>query len=359
MIPALVHGAIRAAESGFVPDALLRAGIRSLCERHARALGRRDAAAADRDLAEFVAGMRRQPIALVPDAANRQHYELPPELFAQLLGPHRKYSCCLWEAGTTGLEAAEAAALEETVRHADLRDGQRVLELGCGWGSLTLWMARRHPGSRITAISNSAPQRAWVMAEAARRGLGNVDVRTVDANDLVPEGPFDRVVSVEMFEHLRNWEEMLRRVARALAPDGRVFLHVFCHRAAAYAFTTDRPEDWMGRRFFTGGMMPCRDLLHRLELLFDVEEEWIWSGEHYRRTAEAWLERLDGRGDAVRRILSALVGEGEAPREVQRWRMFFMACAELFGLRGGTEWMVLHARLRPAPDEARRSAGGA
>lgn len=345
MIDTVVRGAIAAAESGLVPDAALRRGIRALCERHAAELGRRTAAEAETDLAAFVLRMRNAPVALAPDAANRQHYELPPELFARMLGPHRKYSCCLWDGGAKDLGEAEAAALAATCAHADLADGQRILELGCGWGSLTLWMAERFPRSPITAISNSAPQRAFILAEAERRGLANLDVRTIDANEFVPEGPYDRVVSVEMFEHLRNWEEMLRRVARSLAPGGRVLLHVFCHRRAAYEYRADRAEDWLGRHFFTGGMMPAHGLLRRLAIPLEVEAEWTWSGENYRRTANAWIERLDAERDAVGRILASLGEPDDAARELRRWRMFFLACAEMFGLRGGREWLVLHARL--------------
>lgn len=349
MIGAVVRGAIAAAESGLVPDTTLRHGIRTLCERHAVELGR--AGAPEADIEAFVRRMRAAPVAPVPEAANLQHYEVPPEFFARILGPHRKYSCCFWDEGARDLGAAEEAALAATCAHADLADGQRILELGCGWGSLALWMAERFPRSPVTAISNSAPQRRWIRAEAERRGLANVQVHTIDANDFVPEGPFDRVVSVEMFEHLRNWEEMLGRVARALAPEGRVFLHVFCHRATAYEYRTDRPEDWLGRHFFTGGMMPSRDLLHRLDLPLAVEAEWTWSGENYRRTANAWLERLDAERGPVERILASCGSPRDAAREFRRWRMFLLACAEMFGLRGGQEWMVLHSRL------AHRSAG--
>ena len=349
MISTMGRGAIAAAESGLVPESALRRGIRTLCARHAAELGRRSAEESEAELAAFVAHMRNSPVALVPDAANRQHYELPPELFAQMLGPHRKYSCCLWEDGAADLGAAEEAALAATCRRADVQDGQCILELGCGWGSLTLWIAERYPSCRILGVSNSAPQRVWVMAEAERRGLPNVEVQTIDANDFRPVGRFDRILSVEMFEHLRNWEEMLRRLEPALTPEGRVFLHVFCHRAVAYEYRTDRSEDWLGRHFFTGGMMPSRDLLHRLSIPFDVEEEWTWSGENYRRTADAWVERLDAGRDEVRRILAGLRGGEDAAREVRRWRMFFLACSELFGWHGGREWMVLHARLARPP----------
>jgi len=350
MSGALLSVGLELAERGLVPEAVLRREIRRLCERHAAGLAARDDAGNAADLRAFVQAARRSPIALVPERANDQHYEIPQEFFGAVLGPHRKYSACHWSPGTPDLATAEAEALRVTCERAGIEDGMSVLELGCGWGSLSLWMAATYPASRIVALSNSASQRQFIVDEAARRGLRNLEVRTVDMNDFEPFGSFDRIVSVEMFEHMRNWEELLRRLERCLAPEGRLFLHVFCHRRSVYAYAEEGPENWMGRSFFSGGMMPSRDYVRHLDIPFEVEATWTWSGEHYRRTADAWLARLEGNRAAAMQALASVHGEHEARRWFERWRMFFLACAEMFGLRGGEEWFVAHHLLRrPAP----------
>jgi cyclopropane-fatty-acyl-phospholipid synthase len=334
------------AERGLVPGGLLRWAIRRQCERHAARLAARSEAEIQRERLAFRDEARRGPVALVPEMANAQHYDVPAAFFAQVLGTHRKYSASYWAPGTGTLDEAEAASLRITCERAELRDGMRILELGCGWGSLSLWMASRYPRSRIVAISNSAAQREHIVAEARRRGLGNLEVRTLDMNAFQPFDAFDRVVSVEMFEHMRNWEVLLERIERALAPGGRVFLHVFCHRFATYPYATAGHEDWLGRHFFTGGMMPSRDYLRHLDIPLEVEAEWTWNGDHYRRTAEAWVANLDRRRNEVLRILAGAYGPAEARRRYGRWRIFFVACAEMFGTLDGNEWMVVHFRLK-------------
>ena len=329
-----------------MPDLLLRRAIRRQCERHASRLADLSEAEVASERSGFRDEARRGPIALVPEMANAQHYEVPAEFFAQVLGTHRKYSACFWAPDVRDLDEAEGASLRITCERADLRDGMRILELGCGWGSLSLWMASQYPKSRIVSISNSAAQRAYIVAEARRRGQGNLEIRTLDMNAFEPFDTFDRVVSVEMFEHMRNWEALLGRIEKCLAPEGRVFLHVFCHRFATYPYVTDGPEDWLGRHFFTGGMMPSRDYLRHLDIPLEVEAEWIWSGDHYRRTAEAWVANLDRHRAEVLRILADTYGPAEARRWYGRWRIFFLACAEMFGLRAGNEWLVVHHRLQ-------------
>ncbi len=341
-----MNGAARLAigwvEQGLVPDRVVRAGIRRLCEQRLQDICAGDAAAAARITEDFVRQMDAADTALVPHLANAQHYEVPAELYALTLGAHRKYSSCWWPEGVTRLDDAEAAALAATCQRAGLEPGQDVLELGCGWGSLTLWMAGRFPTSRITAVSNSTSQRRHIMREAANRGLRNVEVLTADMNHFDTERRFDRVVSVEMFEHMRNWRRLFARVHGWLRPGGRFFMHVFCHRSTPYAFVEQGPADWMSRHFFSGGMMPSDELALRFQDQLRFIERWRWDGTHYEKTANAWLANIDARRAEVLEVLAATYGERDAAQWLQRWRIFFMACAELFGYRNGQEWWVSH-----------------
>ncbi|HEY1919120.1 MAG TPA: cyclopropane-fatty-acyl-phospholipid synthase family protein, partial [Streptosporangiaceae bacterium] len=297
--------------------------------------------------AAFAHAMSQSPIAEHADTANRQHYELPPEFFALFLGPRRKYSSCLYPTGRESLAEAEVLALAETCAHAGLADGQRILELGCGWGSLSLAMAGKFPAARITAVSNSAPQRGYIEARARERGLGNLTVITSDMNDFATAHVFDRVVSVEMFEHMANWRALLSRVKGWLEPDGKLFLHVFTHRHRPARYDWRDPEDWMGRHFFTGGIMPTIGLIRQFPDLFTIEEEWRWSGSHYRQTALDWLEAFDRNQARIAPILAEVYGR-DAGLWRRRWRMFFLATAESFGFNDGQSWGVNHYRLRPA-----------
>jgi cyclopropane-fatty-acyl-phospholipid synthase len=334
-------------ERGRVPDAITRAGIRHLCQRRLRNETQRAAGLAQEPAAAFAALMNSEPVAPVPEKANEQHYEVPAEFFALVLGEHRKYSGCSWAQGTNDLDTAEAASLAQVCERAELRDGMDILELGCGWGSLTLWMAARYPNAAITAVSNSASQRQSIMQRAEERGLYNVQVITADMNEFAIDRQFDRVVSVEMFEHMRNHRELLSRVAGWLRPEGRLFIHIFCHRTLPYAFEGLNDADWMSQHFFTGGIMPSFDLLHQYDENFTVVQDWWLAGTHYQKTAEAWLRKIDANRDEVQRILADVYGEADAARWYHRWRIFFMACAELFGLRDGAEWGIGHYLLEP------------
>jgi cyclopropane-fatty-acyl-phospholipid synthase len=329
------------AERWPIPDRLSRVGIARMVEQTRRKL------AAERDPdAEFADGMAAFPIAQHADAANAQHYEVPAAFFGAVLGPHRKYSCCLYETGRESLADAERRALTETAEHADLADGQDVLELGCGWGSLTLFMAARYPASRITAVSNSTSQRAYIEAQAAQRALSNVRVITADMNEFQASGQFDRIVSVEMFEHMANWRPLLARMRGWLRPGGMAMIHIFTHRHAPYRFDVGDEADWIARHFFTGGIMPSRGLMHQFPDLFTVAQEWNWSGTHYERTAEDWLRNFDTHRTAIRPILEPVYGRDVRIWE-RRWRLFFLATSGLFGHADGEEWGVTHYRLKP------------
>jgi len=329
------------AERAPLPDGLTLSAIDFFCGQTKRQLAKAPAPEEDR----FARDMDAYPIAVHTDAANAQHYEIPDAFFGLVLGPQRKYSCCLYPAARTTLAEAETFALEETCCHADLRDGQTILELGCGWGSLSLFMAQTYPAARIVSVSNSHSQRAYILAEAARRDLSNLTVITADMNDFAIDLSFDRIVSVEMFEHMSNWRALLARARGWLKPGGRLFLHVFTHKTRSYRFQHDA-DDWIGKYFFTGGIMPAHDLVHRFPDLFAVEAEWRWSGENYRRTAMDWLNNFDARQDEILPILRQVYGH-DAGVWRKRWRLFFMATAGLWGHAGGSEWGVGHYRLVP------------
>jgi cyclopropane-fatty-acyl-phospholipid synthase len=333
--------AIRWVEQGLVPDRVVRLGIRRLLKARLAELQSGDAAHTARLTQDFVELMRSAALAPLPEKANEQHYEVPAAFFGELLGSHRKYSSCHWPAGVTTLDQAEAAALALTCERADLHDGQQVLELGCGWGSLSLWMAERYPASRITALSNSHSQREYIEGQARQRGLHNLRVLTCDINAFDTDERFDRVVSVEMFEHLRNWPQAFENVARWLAPQGRFFMHVFTHREAPYPFTERDASDWMSKHFFSGGMMPSDDLALHCQDALRLLQRWRWDGTHYQRTAEAWLHNMDRRRDALRPLFAKVYGS-DAGVWWTRWRLFLMSVAELFGFDAGRQWWVSH-----------------
>ena len=339
----LISAASKLVERVPIPDAATSAGIDFLCGRTARNLRRLDAQAE----ADFVRAMAQRPIAMHTAAANEQHYEVPADFFRLVLGPHRKYSCCYYRDSDVSLADAEEAALRLTVEHALLQDGQNILELGCGWGSLSLYMAQAYPHARITAVSNSHSQREFIEHEAQLRQLRNLAVITCDMNEFVADGRFDRIVSVEMFEHMANWHALLSRVRSWLAPDGRFFMHVFSHRRIPYFYETSDKADWIAQYFFTGGIMPSHNLPRQFANLFEVEQDWIWDGSHYQRTALDWLANFDARREEIVPVLRQVYGS-EAPLWARRWRIFFLATAGMFGHAGGREWGVSHYRMAPA-----------
>lgn len=345
---------IEAVERGLVPDLVTRRAIRRLCKERLRDINGDGVETSNTSIVGFIESMRTGPIAPLPQKANEQHYELPPEFFQLALGNRRKYSCCFWSEKKMTLDDAEVSALRITCERAQLAQGQNILELGCGWGSLSLWMAEQYPQSQITAISNSASQRQYIETVAAAKGFTNLQVITADMNDFDPAdsvhdlGRFDRVVSVEMFEHMRNYESLLQRISNWLKPDGKLFVHIFCHRELAYPFETDGSANWMGRYFFTGGIMPSADMFSHFSKHLRVERQWKWNGLHYQLTAQAWLDNLDANRSEVLPILRKAYGERPATRWLNRWRMFFLACSELFGYDQGEQWFVSHYLLEQA-----------
>lgn len=337
-----------------LPDELLRRAIRARIGRHLAELERAaagDAAAARR---AFAQRLRREPVAVHTDAANQQHYEVPASFFRSYLGPRMKYSACSWPSGVTDIAAAEEAMLELTCERAGIGDGMEVLDLGCGWGSLALYVAERYPTTRVLAVSNSRSQGEHIRAEAVGRGLGNVEHRVGNMVDFEPERRFDRVVSIEMFEHLRNYELAFRRLRGWLARGGQAFLHVFSHRHLAYLFEGD---DWMGRTFFTGGTMPSQELFREFDADLRVVQAWHMDGLDYARTLECWRERLDAARDRVWPILSETYGAGQARRWWVNWRLFFVVCAEAFAYDDGQQYGVSHFLLEPAEGDLPATLG--
>ncbi len=337
---------ITACELGLVPDAFTRRGIRKLLIQRLLNVDCGSVLANEAAAVELASEFSSSPIALVPETSNVQHYDLPAELHRFMLGPQRKYSSCFWPKGCHSLDVAEDAALQQTCENAEIEDGQAILELGCGWGSLTFWLAMKYPASRITAVSNSVSQRDYIMSVAEERGVSDrVSVITRDMNDLQIDKTFDRVVSVEMFEHMRNYPELLKRISSWLKPSGKLFVHVFCHKELTYVFADQSVEDWMSRHFFSGGVMPAADFLGRFNDHLSVEDHWSWSGLHYQKTCDAWLANMDRNRSKIMPVLEATHGTRGAKRWFNRWRMFHMACSELFGFEGGGEWFVSQYRF--------------
>ena len=330
------------AEKGLLPDAIIRLGIRRLCRQRLVDASNINETLMEQEHAAWIDVLKESPIALVPEKANEQHYEVPPRLFELVLGDRLKYSSGLWPEGVSSLDESEVAMLKLTTDRAGLVDGQDVLELGCGWGSLTLYMAECFPKSKITAVSNSNDQRQFIEARCEERNLKNVEIITADMNDFETAKLFDRVVSIEMFEHMRNYEKLLGRVNVWLKNKGKLFVHIFSHQKIAYPFEDNDDADWMAREFFSGGQMPSHRLLMSFPGQMKIEKDWRVSGTHYEKTSLAWLQKMDNNKAEVLELFKKTYGESDANSWFQRWRIFFMSCEVLFGFNRGSEWGVSH-----------------
>ena len=343
MTNALVSIALAAAERRALPDAAVRFGVRRLCAARLRQ------EAARSRTARLGAGAGRNPVASVPEVADRQHWELHAAFFEKVFGPTLKYSSCYWEGPRSTLDEAEIAALRAICTRAEIEDGQDVLDLGCGWGSATLWIARRYSRCTVTAVSNSRAQRDFIMARAAQLGLGNIKVVSAEVNEFRPGERFDRVISIEMFNHMRNHADLMRRIAGWLKPGGRLFVQVFCHQRYTYDLDNDRPSTWIGRDVLTLGLMPSAELLPACHDHLEMYRHWTWNGIHYRKTALAWLRNLDRERTAVLEQFRQVYGPSHAKRWLARWRIFFLASAELWGYRRGRECYVSHYLFGKVP----------
>jgi cyclopropane-fatty-acyl-phospholipid synthase len=333
---------IKLAEKGLLPDSLIRLGIKRLCSQRLLQATSLSDADMEKEHAAWIDVLKKSPIALVPEKANEQHYEVPPRLFELVLGKNLKYSSGFWPEGVSSLDQSESAMLELTAERAGLFDGQDILELGCGWGSLTLYMAAHFPKSKITAVSNSNDQRQFIEERCRQLKLENISVITADMNDFNAEGLFDRVVSIEMFEHMRNYEKLLGRVNAWLKKEGKLFVHIFSHQKVAYPFEDKDDADWMAREFFSGGQMPSHRLLMSFPEQMKIEKDWRVSGIHYEKTSLAWLQKMDKNKAEVIELFKKTYGEEDASSWFQRWRIFFMSCEVLFGYNHGSEWGVSH-----------------
>lgn len=334
-------------EKDVLPDAVVRYGIRRLLAQRLRDEDKGNPEAQQQHFMKLLEELENSPIAVNTADANAQHYEIPADFFQLVLGKHLKYSSGYWKAGVTSIDVSEKDMLEITCERAELKDGQNILELGCGWGSLSLFMAEKYPNSNITSVSNSHSQKAFIDAQAQKRNIKNLTIITADMNIFQIEKKFDRVVSVEMFEHMRNYELLMAKVAGFLNPEGKLFVHIFTHKDYAYKFELLDESDWMSKYFFTGGIMPSDHLLLYFQKELKIEQHWRVSGTHYEKTSNAWLKNMEVHKPQIMQIMQRVYGN-EALKWWSYWRIFFMACAGLWGYKNGSEWMVSHYLFRKA-----------
>lgn len=340
----MISKLIELAEKGIIPDYFIRQGIVRNCENRLNNENVSNTEKVSSKKQIWIEQMKESPIALVPEKANEQHYEVPPAFFENVLGKHLKYSSGYWPDGVNSLDESEESMLELSFERAQLADGDSILELGCGWGSLTCYMASKLPNSKITAVSNSKDQKEHILNRCKNQGLDNIEVITADMNDFGTENKYDRVVSIEMFEHMRNYKKLLSKISSWLHDDGKLFIHIFTHQSVVYPFENQGEADWMAREFFSGGMMPSHDLLLHFQDDLIIDDVWSMSGTHYEKTSLAWVNKMDANKDSIMKIFLKTYGD-DAKLWFQRWRIFFMSCEKLFGYNNGSEWGVSHYRF--------------
>ena len=340
----MISKLIELAEKGIIPDYFIRQGIVRNCENRLNNENVSNTEKVSSKKQSWIQQMKESPIALVPEKANEQHYEVPPAFFENVLGKHLKYSSGYWPDGVNSLDDSEESMLELSFERAQLVDGDLILELGCGWGSLTCYMASKLPNSKITAVSNSKDQKEHILNRCKNQGLDNIEVITADMNDFETENKYDRVVSIEMFEHMRNYKKLLSKISSWLHDDGKLFIHIFTHQSVVYPFENQGEADWMAREFFSGGMMPSHDLLLHFQDDLIIDDVWSMSGTHYEKTSLAWVNKMDANKDSIMKIFLKTYGD-DAKLWFQRWRIFFMSCEKLFGYNNGSEWGVSHYRF--------------
>ena len=340
----MISKLIELAEKGIIPDYFIRQGIVRNCENRLNNENVSNTEKVSSKKQSWIQQMKESPIALVPEKANEQHYEVPPAFFENVLGKHLKYSSGYWPDGVNSLDDSEESMLELSFERAQLVDGDSILELGCGWGSLTCYMASKLPNSKITAVSNSKDQKEHILNRCKNQGLDNIEVITADMNDFGTENKYDRVVSIEMFEHMRNYKKLLSKISSWLHDDGKLFIHIFTHQSVVYPFENQGEADWMAREFFSGGMMPSHDLLLHFQDDLIIDDVWSMSGTHYEKTSLAWVNKMDANKDSIMKIFLKTYGD-DAKLWFQRWRIFFMSCEKLFGYNNGSEWGVSHYRF--------------
>ena len=340
----MISKLIELAEKGIIPDYFIRQGIVRNCENRLNNENVSNTEKVSSKKQIWIEQMKESPIALVPEKANEQHYEVPPAFFENVLGKHLKYSSGYWPDGVNSLDDSEESMLELSFERAQLADGDSILELGCGWGSLTCYMASKLPNSKITAVSNSKDQKEHILNRCKNQGLDNIEVITADMNDFRTEDKYDRVVSIEMFEHMRNYKKLLSKISSWLNDDGKLFIHIFTHQSVVYPFEDQGDADWMAREFFSGGMMPSHDLLLHFQDDLIIDDVWSMLGTHYEKTSLAWVNKMDANKDNIMKIFLETYGD-DAKLWFQRWRIFFMSCEKLFGYKNGSEWGVSHYRF--------------
>lgn len=332
---------IKQAEKGRVPDFLIKLGIRNLCSQRLKWIDKMGKDNLNTHNKKWVEKLKSSPIALVPEKPNEQHYELPPKFFELVLGSNLKYSCGLWN-DDGGLDKSEHDMLKVYIERSGMKNGMDILELGCGWGSLTFFIARNFPKSSITAVSNSNDQRIYIESKCELNGINNINVITCDMNDFKIDKKFDTVISIEMFEHMRNYDKLLKKISSFMKKNGKLFVHIFSHKDVVYPYEDRGPSDWMAREFFSGGLMPSHDLLDNFQDDLKLEKKWLINGNHYKKTSYAWLRKMDNNKSSILKLFAETYGTNESVIWYNRWRIFFLACAEMFGMKNGNEWGVSH-----------------